>query len=175
MNKDAEGIESFETVYETVFPLLYRIAFHITGSQDIAEEMCQEAFIRYFKRTSPLPSIEDAKYWLIRVVKNLCYNHEKRRGREHQAYRKVFLTPARIPETGETLVLKTEAEQLIQKALLAVPYKLRSPLVLKEYGEMNYRQIAKVLGISEGNVKVRIFRARQALEKILITEDLHVS
>jgi RNA polymerase sigma-70 factor (ECF subfamily) len=44
-------------------------------------------------------------------------------------------------------------------------------LILKEYGEMNYKEIGRALGISEGNVKVRVFRARERLALLLGTED----
>ncbi|MBN2510350.1 MAG: RNA polymerase sigma factor [Spirochaetales bacterium] len=177
MNKETEERESFESVYSTLFPVLFRVAFHITGSGDVAEELCQEAFIKYFSASAPLPTLNDAKFWLIRVVKNLCYNNEKRKLREKKAYRKLYLTRMVVQEqeTGETSVLKDETERLVQKALEALPYKLRMPLVLKEYADMNYRNIAGILGITEGNVKVRIYRARQLLSSFLDKGDLHVS
>ena len=175
MGNQSDRVESFKAVYEELFPLLFRIALHITGSHDIAEEMCQEAFIRYFNRSIPLATMNDAKYWLIRVVKNLCFNHEKRKQRERKALDRVKSQPQRPQETGESLALKDETTKAIQKALQELPYKLRAPLVLKEYGRMNYKQIAKVLGITEGNVKVRIFRARQQLEKFLDRGELYVS
>jgi RNA polymerase sigma-70 factor (ECF subfamily) len=48
-----------------------------------------------------------------------------------------------------------------------LPENLRIVLTLKEYAEMNYREIGRVLGISEGNVKVRVFRARERLALLL--------
>ena len=48
-----------------------------------------------------------------------------------------------------------------------LPEKLRVVLIFKEYGEMNYKEIGRVLGISEGNVKVRVFRAREQLAILL--------
>lgn len=175
MNSGKERQESFESVYMQLFPVLFRIAIHITGSGDVSEELCQEAFIKYFNRSVPLPTMNDAKFWLIRVVKNLCFNFEKRRQREQKAYRKAYMSPANVPESGETSLLKTETERIVQKALLTLPYKLRAPLVMKEYSDMNYRQIAGVLGITEGNVKVRIYRARQLLGNFLDEGELHVS
>jgi len=49
---------------------------------------------------------------------------------------------------------------------------LRMVLILKEYGDMNYKEIGKVLGISEGNVKVRVFRARERLASLLAVSQL---
>ena len=52
---------------------------------------------------------------------------------------------------------------------------LREVLILKEYGDLNYKEIGKVLGITEGNVKVRVFRAREQLLKLLGEDDVYLS
>ncbi|MEW6550449.1 MAG: RNA polymerase sigma factor, partial [Spirochaetota bacterium] len=56
-----------------------------------------------------------------------------------------------------------------------LPEKLKTVLILKEYSGMNYKEIGKILGISEGNVKVRAFRAREALLAKLKKENGSVS
>jgi RNA polymerase sigma-70 factor (ECF subfamily) len=67
-------------------------------------------------------------------------------------------------------VLQEETRSLVQQALDRLPYKLRSVLVLKEYADLGYREISRILGISEGNVKVRVFRARERLALLLEDE-----
>ena len=136
---------------------------------------CQEAFIRYYNRTSPLKTLNDAKYWLIRVVKNLSYNLQKRKGREQRAYTLVYNEPKPVLLSGESEYLREETSRIVRNALQKLPERLRLPLVLKEYGDLNYKEIGKVLRISEGNVKVRIFRARTRLEQLLDQEDIDVS
>ena len=79
MRRD-DGINTFREVYQQIFPVLIRIAFHITGDMTVSEDLCQEAFIKYHQRMIPFPNIDQAKYWLIRVVKNLSLNFEKRKG-----------------------------------------------------------------------------------------------
>ena len=56
-------------------------------------------------------------------------------------------------------------------ALEKLPKNMREVLVLREYGDLNYKEIGKVLGITEGNVKVRMFRAREQLEKLIGGEE----
>jgi RNA polymerase sigma-70 factor, ECF subfamily len=175
MSERENHAESFERVYEEVFPVLFRVAWHITGDRSAAEDLCQEAFIRYYNRTSPLRTLNDAKYWLIRVVKNLSYNYQKRKGREQSAYTQVFNEPKRELPDGETELLREETSQLVRKALEQLPPKLRSPVILKEYGGLSYKEIGKILRITEGNVKVRIFRARAQLQEYLDQEEIHVS
>ena len=167
--------ENFDLVYDVVYPLLYRIAFHITGDENISEDLCQEAFIRYYRRVIPLPNLDQSKYWLIRVVKNLAFNHEKRRGREQKAYYRYSQEPVAQMRSGESEFLRSESAKIVREALAKLPFKLRTVIVLREYGDLSYQEIAKVVGISESNVKVRVFRAREQLRKLLDEEEVDVS
>jgi len=167
--------ERFRRLYTEVFPVLFRVSYRITGNEEAAEDLCQEAFFRFHEKEMTFPNPDEAKYWLIRVVKNAALNYAKRKTRERKAYQKVFREETRVEETGENLLLKKETQEGVLKALEQLPENLRIVLILKEYGELNYKEIGRALGISEGNVKVRVFRARERLAGILTEEDTHVS
>jgi RNA polymerase sigma-70 factor (ECF subfamily) len=109
------------------------------------------------------------------VVKNLSLNHEKRRNREKAAYGRLSRLAASAAESSEKLAIREETRADIQSALDALPYNLRAPLVFREYGDLSYKEIGAILGITENNVKVRIFRARERLEKTLAEGDAYVS
>ena len=170
---DRDG--AFDELFEGFFSDLMRVAYRITGRPEVAEELCQEAFLRYYERRDRLPGGLEARYWLIRVVKNLAFNHEKRRGRERAAYQ-AFTLDRRddLPNEGERGILAEESRKAVQDALLSLPYNLRIALILKEYGGYKYGDIARITGTTEGNVKVRVFRARQRLAELLKQEDIHV-
>ena len=155
---------NFDQVYQDTFPILFKILSKMLGDSEVAEEICHEAFIKLYERGDGIPTGEEAKYWLIRVAKNLALNHEKRRGREKQAYHKALHEPMKPSESGESEYLKKESSLLVREALKKLPAKLREVLILKEYGDLSYREIASILKISEGNVKVRVYRARERLE-----------
>jgi RNA polymerase sigma-70 factor (ECF subfamily) len=156
----------FNEEYSQLFPVIFRVAFRVTGDTGIAEDLCHEAFIKYYERHEPLPDTAQAKYWLIRVVKNMSLNFEKRKVRERNALSKLEKITPHYTESEEKRILEKDTINAVQEALNELPHKLRMVLVLKEYGGLNYREIGKMLGISEGNVKVRVFRAREQLEKI---------
>jgi RNA polymerase sigma-70 factor (ECF subfamily) len=175
--------------------MLLRIAFRITNSAEAAEDVVHDAFGKMVEKNMAFPTRNDAKYWLIRVVKNGAINYAKRKGRETRAYEKWWRSEASpvedaeagslsIKETGaeagiqasvEEDVLRKESAEEIRKLLDTLPEKLKIVLILKEYGGMNYKEIGKILGISEGNVKVRAFRAREALLARMGREGGHVS
>ena len=157
----------FKRLYDSAFPVIFRVAFRVTNSAEAAEDLCQESFFRLYERNMVFPNPEEAKYWLIRVVKNASLNYAKRKERERKAYQRAFKEDTRQEETGEGLLVKKETSEEVKKALEVLPENLRMVLILKEYAEMNYKEIGRVLGISEGNVKVRVFRARERLAAIL--------
>ena len=157
----------FRKVYDSAFPVIYRVAYRIAGSGEAAEDLCHDAFFRLHEKNMIFPSLDEATYWLIRVVKNAALNHAKRKQRERRAYQRAFKEDTRQPETGEGLLVKNETMDEVLAALNRLPDNLRIVLVLKEYAELNYREIGRMLGISEGNVKVRVFRARERLAAML--------
>ena len=167
MQRVGPNEEVFRRVYDLVYPIIFRIVYRVTGNVDVAEEICQESFIKYYERMDTFPDTDQAKYWLIRVSKNLALNVAKRANRERRAYERFYHEPRRPTKTGEDEVIREESEREIQWALEQLPEKLRTVLVLKEYGQLNYREIASILSITEGNVKVRVFRARERLLEIL--------
>ena len=165
----------FDVVYETLFPIIYRVSLRVTGDREVAEDLCHEAFIKLMERPDLLESLVQSKYWLIRVVKNLSLNHEKRRTRERAAYSKYLRLSVSTTESSEKQVMKEETRTDVQAALDALPFNLRAPLVFREYADLSYKEIGGILGISESNVKVRIFRARERLGKALAEGDAYVS
>jgi len=158
---------AFRRLYDSAFPVLFRVALRVTNSAEAAEDLCQESFFRLYERSMVFPNNEEAKYWLIRVVKNAALNYAKRKERERKAYQRAFREDFRQEESGEKLLVKKETSEEVKKALDKLPENLRMVLILKEYADMNYKEIGKVLGISEGNVKVRVFRARERLAVLL--------
>jgi len=159
----------FRRLYETVFPILFRVAYRITSSEEAAEDLCQEAFFRLHEKNMVFPSPDEAKYWLIRVAKNAALNYAKRKIRERKAYQRAFREDIRTEDTGEHLLLKKETREEVKEALEKLPENLRIVIILREYGDLNYKEIGRALGISEGNVKVRVFRARERLTGLLNT------
>lgn len=157
----------FRRLYDETFPILFRVAYRISNSREAAEDLCHDSFIRLHEKNMVFPNPEEAKYWLIRVVKNTALNYAKRKERERKAYQRAFREEYRREETGENLLVRKETREEVQQALKKLPENLRMALILKEYTDMNYKEIGKVLGLSDGNVKVRVFRARERLAALL--------
>lgn len=163
----AEKDSDFRKIYNAVMQLLFRVSFRIVNDEEVAEDLVHDSLIKMREKKLVFPSIDDAKFWLIRVVKNASLNYAKRKTREKKAYERALREDTRKAESGETELLKAEAIKKTKEALDKLPENLRMVLILREYAELNYKEIGRVLGITEGNVKVRVFRAREQLAKLI--------
>lgn len=157
----------FKKIYDECMLMLFKVSFRIVNDEEAAEDLAHDSLIKANEKNLIFPSMNDAKYWLIRVVKNASINYIKRKEREHKAYEKVLYEDTRKSESGETDLLKQESITKAKEALKKLPKNLQDVLMLREYADLNYKEIGRVLGITEGNVKVRIFRAREQLIKII--------
>lgn len=163
---------AFRQVYDQVFPVIMKVAFHVTYNLDVSEDICQDAFIRFFDKNMVFETMDDAKFWLIRVTKNLAINQIKRKARETASIEKLKqVTPTSSYKDGASQLLFQESTESVRKAVAQLSEKCKTVIVLKEYAGLDYKQISKILNISESNVKVRVHRARKELEVLLGRED----
>lgn len=177
MEIKSTDLKDFKLIYNECYPLLMKICYHVVYNLDIAQDLVQETFERFYMKNMSFPSEDDAKYWLIRVSKNLALNHVRRNKREINMVEKV----KQLPTTSATYVVDgvkelsdNETIKEVRAAIEMLPDNLKMVITLKEYGDLDYKAIGKILGISESNVKVRVHRARKKLEEILSKEDGYV-
>ncbi len=171
---DTQSETDFRIIYEKIMNIIYRVAYNVTKNREIAEDICHDCLIKMTEKKMIFPSIDDAKYWLIRVVRNASLNYVKKLLREKKAYQKAFKESEKYAIASEEHVLKDETVQRVRGAFEKLPESLKSVLQLKEYTDLNYKEIGAILGITEGNVKIRVFRARKRLSKIIGEDDVYL-
>ena len=79
---NAADSADFRTIYDATMQMLYRISYRIVNDEEAAEDLAHDSLIKANEKKLVFPSINDAKYWLIRVVKNASLNYVKRKNRE---------------------------------------------------------------------------------------------
>lgn len=174
MNIKSTDKEDFALVYENNYALIMQVVYHIVFSLDVAEDLTQETFERFYVKNMSFSSEDDAKYWLLRVAKNLALNYARRSKREKDMVEKVKAMPKEKIADAPNDVIASEESKDVRDAILSLPENLRLALQLKEFSGLDYKAIGRILGISETNVKVRIHRARKKLEQTLGKEDRDV-
>lgn len=151
--------------------LVYRIAYAVLRRHHDAEDATQETFMRVLRYSSKLAEVEDPKTWLARIAWRVAVDRSKRRGSTREISLDDPEKPTLEVASSETLVDQTlESAQLgtvLEKLIMALPRKLREPLILSTIEEMSPREVGATLGINEAAVRSRVFRARQVLREKL--------
>jgi RNA polymerase sigma-70 factor (ECF subfamily) len=145
---------------ETVFA----ICLGFTRNRCDAEDLAQEAYLRAHARLGDLEKADSAKAWLCRIARNACRD-QRRRARVRQLWLAVChrgVEPA-TAVTPETQLQRDEQVVLVKSAVSALPGRLRDVLVLREYGELSYAEVAAALSLPVGTVMSRLHRARAIL------------
>ena len=145
-------------------PAALRFAVRLTGDLDTAEEVVHEALLRAARGWASFRGESQFRTWLFRIVINA--SHDQRRLREPPAALPDELCdekardPAAIAQAGELA-------ELIARLVSSLPPRQREVLVLITYEGLRPREVAEVLGISEGNVRTNLHLARERLRKHL--------
>lgn len=138
---------------------VYRLAYSQMKNNADADDVYQEVFYRYIRKKPFFENTEHEKAWFIRVTLNCCKTNLK------------SFWKTKVCELDETFEdTKVEKEDL-SFALKKLPKKYSAVLYLHYYEDMSIREIAKSLGLKEGNVGVLLSRSRQKLKEILEKED----
>jgi RNA polymerase sigma-70 factor, ECF subfamily len=153
-----------EAIVDQFAPMVFRLISRFFRMREDVEDLAQDVFLKVFARIDQVRPDENFPGWLARVTVNTCYD-ELRKARR----RKVAMETYGPEITNEPSVAPQEPDSL-GKARLAVQRldaKLRIPLLLKEVEEMSIEEIARTMGLTQTNVKVRLFRARKKLAAML--------
>lgn len=133
----------------------------VVRNPSIAEELAQETFLRAFRALDGFRGDAQVRSWLYRIATNLAKNAVTRR-KEFPALegldQPVLTHPAaRLEAHAMSIDLRAAIDRL--------PAKLREPLVLREFEELSYEEIAEKTGTPLNTVRTRILRARRALRE----------
>jgi RNA polymerase sigma-70 factor (ECF subfamily) len=158
---------------------VYALCYRFTGSGAEAQDLTQEVFLRVFRTLKTFRSTEGSLgTWLARLTRNLLIDHY-RRSRQDRATESIEERLPAIEEHGpvtrpDQILAGREASEVLQAALQKLSPDLREAVILRDLQEMEYREIAQVLGIPEGTVKSRINRGRAELGRLLRNRKLAV-
>lgn len=142
---------------------LYRHALCMTGSPDVAEDILQLSFIKAYQHLAEVRGRFDA--WVFRIVANGCKDWLKNIRRSHLSYDEddqpsAYATPDEELDRSE---LRTD----LDGALAALPGSLREAFIMKHVEGRSYEEMADLLGTTVGALKMRVHRAREALQALL--------
>jgi RNA polymerase sigma factor, sigma-70 family len=166
--------QAFESLVRRYQRQVANLIYLTMGNRDDVDDIAQEVFIRVYRSLSKFKFDASFFSWLYRITMNLCID-EIRKRKIRRVLSLDYLTEDNLEKNRKSKdytmasdsVLTEEKRQVIQSALQRLTPEHREVLVLREYQDLSYNEIAETLGLRLEAVKSRIFRARMELKNLL--------
>jgi RNA polymerase sigma-70 factor (ECF subfamily) len=154
---------------------VYRVARHLAGSKEEAEDLVQETYARAFRSWRSFQPGTNLRAWLLRILTNLNIDRGRRSQRAPQMQaleaNDYYLYDKLAESDGNPVEEERVVERLSQDdivaALSAVPHDFRDAIVLVDIGDFSYQDAAQILDIPIGTVMSRLHRGRRILKREL--------
>lgn len=156
------GESAFARLCEELRPDLYRFAFWLARDRQVAEDVVQEAMLRAWRSRESLAGTGAAKPWLLTIVRR-----EHARLYERKRLETVQVDELVGSESPELAVGEAQDVLDVRRAIFELEDDYREPLVMQVLMGLSTGEIARELGLSQGAVLTRLFRARQKLRRQL--------
>ncbi|MDR7039610.1 RNA polymerase sigma-70 factor (ECF subfamily) [Methylobacterium sp. BE186] len=170
--------KSGASFHEIVLPHLdaaYNLARFLTRDADAADDIVQDAFLRAFRAFDGFRG-GDPRAWLLAIVRNCARSWASERARtralseplpppqaEDEAEAEALEVPDPLQATPEAALLRDSEARLVRRLIEALPEAFREVLVMREFDDLSYRQIAEITATPIGTVMSRLARARQMI------------
>lgn len=166
---------SFQLLVERYQSRLFALVRHYTRNPVEVEDVVQETFLKAYHRLDSFQHQSSFYTWIYRIAVNTVLDFQKKRGRSPvQSVEDPELLPNSSQPSGSRIVSpdarmeREEIAKITHEVLESMPEIFRTVLVMREFEDMAYQDIADVLGISIGTVESRLFRARARFKEKLL-------
>ncbi len=168
---------AFDYLVEKYRRQMVSFMHRMTHNQAVAEELAQEVFLRVYRSRENYAASAKFTTWLYRIATNLAVNHA--RDTKHERPENIVNLDEPNADTGLTMdvadgslnaeqtILRTERLLAIRRQVEALPERQRTAVIMHKYQNMDYKQIAAVLKLSESATKSLLFRAYETLRETL--------
>jgi RNA polymerase sigma-70 factor (ECF subfamily) len=172
---DARDRVHFEEDALALSDQVYRVARHLVGSREEAEDLVQETYARAFRSWRSFTPGTNLRAWLLRILTNLNIDRGRRIQRspdtqpleegDYFLYNKLEETSDGSPD--EDRVVERLSQNDVVNALSSVPHDFRDVVVLVDIGDFSYADAAQILDIPVGTVMSRLHRGRRILKSAM--------
>jgi RNA polymerase sigma-70 factor (ECF subfamily) len=166
-------VDQARKIVEQYTPQAYAIAFRLTGNQQEAWDLVQNAMLRVLRSYGTFDPTYKVEQWLYAIVRNLYLDRLRMEGRRKEdpldepAHEGALSHAERLvdssPRPDEVLDRESDRDE-VQKALSELPADLRMAVVLVDMEGESYEDAARILQIPVSTLGVRVFRARKSLK-----------
>ena len=160
-----------------VLPLkneLFRLALRITLNPAEAEDVVQETMIRVWNRREQWDEIASMEAFCLAICRNLALDHQRLKANQHTSLddeQAALDAQHSSADTPEQQAVRHDQLRLVKSLMNELPEKQRTCMQLRDIEGHSYREIADIMRITEQQVKVNIFRARQAIKQRFLQDE----
>ena len=164
----ATSADAFSRLVEAYQTPIYNLAYRMLGNRTEAEDAAQETFIRAYTRLDTYDPARKFSSWLLAIASHYCVDVLRRRRVNYQSLDdlppmvELAMPPATQPEQ---VIVRQQAASAVQELLDVLSPDYRTPVILRYWYDMSYREIAETMGVSCGTIKTRLHRARAKLAR----------
>jgi len=161
--------DAFSELFKATSTEVYTLAFRLTGNQEDAHDVAQEAYLRAWRSLKRFRGDARFSTWMFRVTVNCAMSHLARRNKtRHEDLPDDTGVADERPEADPEIMAEAGLlRDRVTAALADLPPRLRAVVVLRDIYDLPHDAIAAELGITEAAAKVRLHRARRKLREKL--------
>jgi RNA polymerase sigma-70 factor (ECF subfamily) len=173
--------DTFEKLVQKHYKRVFNYIYMIVHNYELSQDLTQDTFLKAYNSFNKLKKKDSFPWWIMRIARNLSINQLRKEKLKRMGFVSLFAkkydrhlidyikNPGPSPDEKSSI---DEEKRTVRKVLSEMPRRMREVLVLKEWEELSYKEIGKIMGISSKAVKSLMHRARQKMRKRLEKEDI---
>ena len=178
--KKGDG-RAFEQIVLQTERAVYNLALSIVKKKEDAEDVTQETYLRLWRAASELKLESSLKLYILRTARNLALDLIRKNSKRDEIDTVILDAEGEFeidiaddsPDSrpDESYLRKIEKE-VVRRSIEELPSAAREIIVLRDIEGLSYTEIAEMLGLAEGTLKSKLFRARERLRKIILSKNI---
>ena len=165
MAKEISNIIEFTLIYNRYKSKLYNYIWKMVNNNTVTEDIIQTVFMKFYENMNNLRDKSKYEFWIFKTARNEVYNHYRSKRTKESLVDSVDVDqmPVHEKESIDYIMDQKEMHRFIMIELDNSPLEQKEIYLLKEYGQLSYKEIASLMGIEEELVKSRLHKVRKKL------------
>jgi RNA polymerase sigma-70 factor, ECF subfamily len=155
--------DAFEELYHRYKRHIFTFCLKLTGDRSLAEDATHDAFLKMYHNAGTLTDTGVFRSWLFTIARNEVFKML----RKHRRNGTVDVESIWTDDTPLTFAQENDTKVIVRACIDSLKVEYREVLLLREYEQQSYEEIAEITGSTESSVKSRLFKARKALAEKL--------
>lgn len=156
----------FNEVYKECRDSVYGYLLYMTKDVQLAEDLSQETFLRIFLSIGRFKGQSNVKTWTLKIARNVFVTYARKKRPVLLEEQQILIRADKAVSSPEDYILQQEERERTQEILMTLNEQDRTILLLRDYENLSYEEIASILDINTGVTKSRLYRARQKFKKL---------